>query len=157
MAVFKAVQALEMAMQIEENGEAFYEAAADKSDDTEVAALFRDLAARERAHYEVFDRMAQGVEPAPKPTREEEVGDFASFVEAALDRAVFAGPDKALRLAEKAADRDTALRAAMGLEKDTLLFYYDLREMVSDTDRDAISDIIGEEKQHLRRLANLVQ
>jgi rubrerythrin len=70
---------------------------------------------------------------------------------------VFVGPDKALRMAEEARDRKAVLRAAMGLEKDTMLFYYDLREMVADVDRATVSDIINEEKQHLRRLAKMAQ
>ena len=156
MAVFEASQALEMALQIEENGEAFYKAAADRSDDFELAALFEELAARERRHYEVFESMAGVAEPPPEPSGEE-IGDYASFLQVALDHAVFEGPDKALRMAEEARDRDAALRAAMGFEKDTMLFYYDLREMVDDADRATITDIIDEEKQHLRRLATMVQ
>lgn len=156
MAVFEASQALEMALQIEENGEAFYEAAADRSEDSEVAELFEELATRERRHYEVFEDMAEAVGPPPEPSREE-IGDYTSFLQVALSHAVFEGPDKALRMAEEARDRDAALRAAMGFEKDTMLFYYDLREMVDDADRATITDIINEEKQHLRRLAKMLQ
>ena len=69
----------------------------------------------------------------------------------------FTGPGKGLTLAKQAKDRETALRAAMGFEKDTLLFYYDLREMmVSEAERGTISDIILEEKAHLRRLAKML-
>lgn len=156
MAVFEASQALQMALQIEENGEAFYEAAAERSGDPELADLFQELAARERRHYEVFERMAESVGPPPESSSEE-VGDYASFLQVALDHAVFDGPDKALRMAEGARGRDAALRAAMGFEKDTMLFYHDLREMVDDADRVTITDIINEEKKHLRRLAKMAQ
>jgi len=44
----------------------------------------------------------------------------------------------------------------MGFEKDTLLFFYDLREMVSEAERGTISNIITEEKAHLRRLARML-
>jgi len=37
-----------------------------------------------------------------------------------------------------------------------LLFFYDLRDMVSGADREAISGIIREEKKHLRRLAKML-
>ena len=36
-----------------------------------------------------------------------------------------------------------------------MLFFYDLREMVSEAERGAISDVILEEKAHLRRLAKM--
>ena len=64
--------------------------------------------------------------------------------------------DKALALAKQANDRETALRAALGFEKDTLLFFYDLREMVSKADRESISNVIREEKKHVRRLAGML-
>jgi rubrerythrin len=75
------------------------------------------------------------------------------YLHVALDQALFSGPDKALANARKAGDRETAVRIALGFEKDTLLFFYDLREMVSDQDRDTITRIINEEKSHVRRLA----
>ena len=156
MAVFDASQALEMALKIEENGEAFYRAAAERADDADIAELFKDLAGRERAHYQTFEEMAEGVGPSTKPGGEG-VGDYASFLEVALDHALFAGPDKAVRMAEEAQARPAALRAARGFEKDTMLFYYELRELVGDADREIVADIIREEKQHLRRLAKMVQ
>jgi rubrerythrin len=156
MAIFAAAQALDMAMKIEEHGAAFYRAAGEKSDDAQVQELFADLADREVTHREIFERMAEGLDPVSEPSGEE-VGDYASFLQVALDHAVFAGPDKALRMAEQANDRAAALRAAMGFEKDTMLFYYDLQEMVDEKDWEIISDVIREEKKHLRRLAALAQ
>jgi hydrogenase maturation protease len=48
------------------------------------------------------------------------------------------------------------LRLAIGFEKDTLLFFYDLRDMASVAEQTTINSIIVEEKQHLRRLAKLL-
>ncbi|MFQ6099803.1 MAG: ferritin family protein [Anaerolineae bacterium] len=155
MAVFTAAEAIEMAMEIEKNGEVFYNGVAAKSADSEVRALFEDLATQEQGHYRVFQKMLKGVKPAPElPAAEYE--EYKAYVQTALDSALFAGPDKALALAEQAQDRETALRVALGFEKDTLLFFYDLREMVSEVDREAISGIIREEKTHLRRLAKML-
>ena len=38
----------------------------------------------------------------------------------------------------------------------TLLFFYDLREMVSEKDRAGIVGVIQEEKRHVRRLAKML-
>jgi rubrerythrin len=155
MAVFGAAEALEMAVRIEENGAAFYSAAADKTEDSDLRDLFVELADREVEHRRVFESMAERAEPA-SGSRSSEVGDYTSFLEVALDHAVFSGQDKALRMAEEAETRTEALQAAMGFEKDTMLFYYDLREMVAEKDRVIISGVIQEEKRHLRRLADIV-
>ena len=155
MAIFTAAEALAMAMEIEKNGEVFYNAVAEKSADPEIRALFEDLAAQERGHYRVFEKMLGEAKPAPElPAAEYD--QYQAYVQVALDNALFAGPDKALALAKQAEDRETALRAAMGFEKDTMLFFYDLREMMSAADREVISGVIREEKKHLRRLAGLL-
>jgi rubrerythrin len=157
MAFLTAAEALKWAMEIEKNGEVFYNEVAAKSADPEVEALFEDLAIQERGHYRVFQQMLGRVRPDPDLSS---VGvqydEYQTYLQVALDQALFAGPDKGLTLARQAQDRDTALRAAMGFEKDTLLFFYDLREMVSEAERRAISDIILEEKSHLRRLAKML-
>ena len=155
MAILTAAEALKWALEIEKNGETFYKAVAGKSADPEVKALFEDLAAQERGHYRVFQKMLEEVKPDPDLSRLD-YDEYQTYLQVALADALFAGPDKGLALAMEAQDRETALRAAMGFEKDTLLFFYDLREMVSKAEREAISDIILEEKAHLRRLAGML-
>jgi rubrerythrin len=144
-----------MALEIEKNGEEFYNAAAAKSDDAQITALFEDLAAQEQIHYKIFQKMLGGVGSAPELPAEE-YDQYQAYMQAALDNALFTGEDKALALAEKATNRETALRAALGFEKDTMLFFYDLREMVGEADKEAVSRVIGEERKHVRRLAALL-
>ncbi len=152
MAVFTAAQGLEMAMQIEENGEAFYTTFAAESSDAEVKELFEFLAGQERNHYKVFEKLLGRIEPGPQMLAPEE-DEYSMYLQVALDQALFSGPDKALATARDAKDRETAIRTALGFEKDTLLFFYDLREMVSDNDRETLTRIVNEEKAHVRRLA----
>lgn len=155
MALFTAAEALEMAMEIEKNGEAFYKAVAAQSTDLPLKELFEDLAVQEQGHYKVFQSMLGNVSasaPMPAP----EYDEYQLYLQAALDNALFAGEDKALALARKAQDRETALRAAIGFEKDTLIFFYDLRDMVGEPDRETVSNVIREEKKHLRRLAGML-
>jgi rubrerythrin len=152
MALFTAAEALQMAMEIETNGEAFYQAVAAQTANPDVKALFEDLAVQERGHYRVFERMLEEVKPAPEfPAADYD--EYKTYLQTTLDNALFAGPDKALTMADEAQDWEAAIRVAIGFEKDTLLFFYDVREMVSEADREAISGVIREEKRHLRQLA----
>lgn len=153
---YSAAEALELAMEIETNGEAFYNAILEEDTESETAELFRDLAAQERNHYAVFRQMLERVSSGPD-IPDPEYDQYMMYMRVALDRALFSGEDKALLLAKEANDVDSALRAALGFEKDTLLFFYDLREMVSERDRDSITRIIREEKTHVRRLAGMLQ
>jgi len=154
MAVFTATEALEMAMEIEKNGEAFYHAVAARHEG-ELKDLFEDLAVQERGHYQLFNSMLSEITAAP-PISGVDSDEYRAYLQAALDNALFSGPDKALTAIGASPDRETALRTAIGFEKDTLLFFYDLREMVSEKDRDAVSNVIREEKRHVRRLAKLL-
>ena len=144
-----------MAMEIEKNGEVFYRAAAEKSGDAEIKELFDDLAAQEQMHFLVFKEMLGGVGSAPALAGDE-YDQYQAYLQVALDNALFAGPDKALAMARQAATQEEALVAAVNFEKDTLLFFYDLREMMSEADQKAVSGIINEEKTHLRRLARML-
>jgi len=155
MAFLTAAEALKWALEIEKNGETFYNELAVKSADSEVKALFKDLAVQERGHYQAFQKMLEEVKPDPDLTKVD-YDEYQTYLRVALADALFAGPDKGLTLAKQAQDREMALRAAIGFEKDTLLFFYDLREMVSQAERGTISDIILEEKAHLRRLAKMM-
>jgi rubrerythrin len=156
MAFLTAAEALKWALEIEKNGEAFYEAVAAKNADPEVKALFEYLAAQERGHYNGFQKMLKEVRPKPDLS---DIGfefeEYQAYLQVALANAMFSGPDKGLTLAKQAQDRETALRAAITFEKDSLLFFYDLRDMVSEADRKTVSAIIHEEKTHLRRLAEM--
>jgi len=155
MAVFTAAEALDMALKIERNGEAFYEAAARKVDDEEVRAVLEDLAVQERRHYQAFQKLADRVgEPPTLSAPEWE--EYGEYIHAALESALFAGPDKALAAADRVRTAEEALRMALGFEKDTLIFFYDLREMMPEEDRGIVGEIIREEKAHVRRLARLL-
>ncbi len=157
MTMLTAASVLKWAMEIEKNGEAFYSAVAAQSTDPEVKSVFEDMAAQEQGHYKVFKKMLDQVKPHPDLS---DIGykfeEYQSYLQAALSNALFAGPEKGAMLARKAQDRETALQAAIGFEKDTLLFFYDLREMVSEAHRQTVSAVILEEKKHLRRLAKML-
>ena len=157
MALFTAAEALEIAMEIEKNGEVFYSAVAAGMTDPTLKEIFQELAAQEQRHYQVFQKMAGTVGGAASPAAPDaERDEYRTYLQATLDNALFAGPDKALALAGQARDRQAALRVAIGFEKDTLLFFYDLRDMVSEAEQKAINGIIQEEKLHLHRLAKLL-
>lgn len=155
MAVFTAAEAINIALRIEETGEAFYRGVAGKVQDPALRATFEDLAVQEQRHYNTFMKLSGYVMDAPSHSPQE-WEEYVQYLQAAVDNALFAGPDKALAMAESVTDVQEALRMALGFEKDTLLFYYDLRELMRESDRPIIGEIIREEKAHVRRIAGLI-
>lgn len=155
MAFLQANDIIELAMQVEQSGEAFYRAVAQKVPSPAVRALFEDLAQQEVIHYQVFGKLAQDARDAPLMT-DEEWAMYADYMNATVQSAFFQGPDKALALAETVADEKEAVRMAMGFEKETLLFFFDLRDKVSEAKRSFVQKIVDEEKKHIRRLAEML-
>lgn len=156
MVLLQATDMFEMAMQVEKSGEAFYHAAADKVDSTGVKDLFEDLALQEVKHYEFFRSLFQSIRGRPLLSVEQ-WDEYQGYLGATVSSAFFEGPDRALAVAESVKDHQEAVRMAIEFEKETLLFFYDLRDIVPDSGKRAIHDIVEEEKSHIRRLARMLQ
>jgi len=152
MAAFTAHDALELAMTIEKNGKTFYTAAAAKISNPGARRLFEELAAQEEQHFAAYQSMSSKTGGSiDEPI--EEYDEYQVYLQGAMDSALMSEPDKALAIVEQASEPQTIVQAAIGFEKDTLLFFYDLRDMVkSEADRKIVEAIIQEEKAHLRRL-----
>lgn len=155
MAFLSASDIVDLAKQLEQNGETFYRAVAKKAKSPETRSLFEDLADQEVKHYQVFSALAQTVGENPLMT-DEEWGQYVEYLNATVQSAFFEGTAKALAAAEEVTDEKEAIRMAMGFEKETLLFFYDLRDRVPAADRTFIDKVVAEEKSHIRRLAEML-
>jgi len=153
MALFQAADIVELAMQVEQSGEAFYRAVAAKLEGQEARELFEYLAGQEVIHYQIFQRLSQSVHEAPFMTGEE-WNLYMDYLNGTVQSAFFEGADKALALAETVTDARHAIHMAVGFEKETLLFFYDLRERIPTQDRPLVEKIVDEEKRHIRRLVS---
>ena len=152
MAFLRAADAIDMAMGIEQSGETFYRAVAQKTESASIRALFTDLADQEVKHYQVFSRLSRAVQDHPWMT-DDQWDEYQAYLEATVSSALFEGPDKALSAAEHVEDESQAIGMAMAFEKETMLFFYGLQEVVPEADHDLVERIIAEERRHLRRLA----
>jgi len=155
MAIFRATEVVEMAMQLEKRGELFYSVVADKAASPEVQALFEELAEEEKYHYAAFEKMTRTTWEQ-SPTFEGDWDEYMMYLHATLHSTFFEGSDKALSMAEQVTDEKEALQMAIGFEKETMLFYFDLRDKVSDADKPVIERIIAEERTHVQRLSGML-
>ncbi len=156
MAIFQASDVIEMALEIEKSGEAFYRAVATKAQSPQVQALFEELADMEVDHFETFKQLSK-TQWSGLELPEEQWDQYLTYLQATVQSAFFEGQDKALALADQVNDEKQALRMAMGFEKETLLFFHDLRDMVTEGNKEVVKQIIDEEKSHLRLLADMLQ
>jgi rubrerythrin len=155
MAFLQAADAVEMAMGIETSGEAFYRAVAKKAQTLEVRVLFEDLADQEVRHRAAFKRLSKELGDTLL-MEQEEWEQYQEYLQTTVQSALFEGPERALAAAETVTDEKEALRMAMGFEKETILFFYNVRDVATGGKQEIIDRIIAEEKSHVRRLAGML-
>jgi len=152
--VFSGDEIVKLAVKTEETGYEFYKAAFDKTSNDGLKKLFKYLADAELKHKAVYEGLKDIIgEPAQGvPTDWDELD---LYVKAMVDSSFFLGGDKNINMAAKAADDKSAVDFAIGFEKDTLLFFYQILDVVKPANKPVIEKIIAEEKDHIRKLAEI--
>jgi len=155
---FNADEIFEMAEQIERNGEEFYRKIAESISDTQVSQFFLDLAAMETKHEKVFASMRADLSDQDrKLTVFDPEGEAALYLRALADLQVFGREEKKdFILSGDLPEQDRILknfRAALGLEKESIVFYLGMKELVPENlGKNKIDKIIKEEMGHIRLL-----
>lgn len=151
---FSKNEAIEIAIQIEREGKDFFEAVARASKDDEVKTVFEWLASEEERHMMVFESMrgdAEKLELAG-PYDWEEAG---RYLRAVAEERVFPGLAEAEKVARGMTDLQRVFRFAIQIERDNILYFHELRDLIAEKDRGIVTKLIDEEKSHIRRLVEL--
>ena len=146
---FNADEILEIAQQIERNGARFYRRAAEAPLTPKLRRVLLDLAAMEEQHEQTFARMQADLSGKDWATTAlDRDGEAALYLRAVAGGRVF-GPDPSERLTGKEDIKDV-FQTAIGLEKDSIVFYLAIKQMVpEDLGRSKVEDIIREEMGHI--------
>jgi rubrerythrin len=148
--VFSASELINIAIGIERRGITFYDIMA-RSTDNEIARdVFQSLADMEREHIQIFQGMldeADKYQPSEALTEE-----YAGYLQALIDSAVFTDDAITSEMATQADSDVQALELGINAEKDSILFYYQMRDIMPASALPMINRIIAEEKSHLRQL-----
>lgn len=149
---FTAAEIYDVAIEIEKNGIAFYTRAAESSKNSEVKSLYNLLAGEEKKHLQFFQKSKESLETSlPPDTLDDE---YALYLKALVDSIVFT-PEKIAEVANtsKISHDSQALDFALGIERDSILFYLEMKPLMSRTGKGDLDKIIKEERSHLERLS----
>ena len=150
MITFSVREVVEQAVQTEKLGKEFYTQMAEKfRGKAELKKLFELLAAHETRHGESF----LSLESQLKDEEPEGWGEVTLYLRALVDSEFFLGKDKCLPSLEHVKTAAEAIDFALCFERETLLYYYTLREALKE--KELIDTIIREEKSHIVWLNNL--
>jgi rubrerythrin len=158
--VFNADEIFALAERIEENGEAFYRAAAKKVEGDFSGLLF-ELADWESRHRELFSSWREDLSESDREaTAFDPLDESSLYLNAMADGFVFDPEEDPLAELGPEPGMDAILRAALQREKDAIAFFSGVREMVPERlGQDKIVNIIKEEMRHVtilnKQLASL--
>ena len=146
---FTANDIFEMAVKIEQNGALFYRNAANQVEQDEEKSFLLELAAMEDSHEATFANMQKTLTAETMVSTIFDPDDEnALYLRALADTRVFfekPQPDNSFK---------SILSAAVQAEKDSIVFYLGIKELIPvKLGQSKIDDIIKEEMSHIRLLA----
>lgn len=137
-------EVIEQAVQTEKLGYQFYTTMAERfKEDSGLKKLFDTLGAKELVHEKRFSELKE-ITGAPEPEGWEEA---SQYLRAIVESEFFLGRNKALPALSHVNTVEQAVNFAMGFEKETLLYFHAIREVLKE--KDMVDEIINEEKSHL--------
>jgi rubrerythrin len=153
--LFSGSELLDVALGIEKSGASFYGSMATLARNEMTRGVYAYLADEEQKHIRIFQGMlASSADYRPLETYTEE---YDLYLKALVDSAVFTDDQVARELAQGAGSDAEALQIALAAEKDSILFYSNLRDLFRRSNREMVDKIIQEERSHLRQLVDLKQ
>jgi len=141
---FSIREAIAQAVQTEKLGYEFYTTLAEKlKKDEGLNKLFTTLAGKELKHERTFKELLEII-------KDEEPADWEEaeqYLRAIVESEFFLGKNKSLPSLTKVKTVEDAVNFALGFEKETLLYFYVIKDAVKE--KEVVEEIINEERSHI--------
>ncbi len=151
--VFSAAEVVELSIRIEENGRDFYNGIINLSKSQTAKEVFELLSSEEEKHIKRFEEILSKVkkyEPA-----EAYPNEYFSYLKSLSGEHVFTKEKKGTEVAGRIKTEKEAIELGIGFEKDSILFYQEMKKFVLTSEQNIIEKLLEEEKEHLRKLFEL--
>lgn len=153
--LFKSSEIVKFAVQIEKNGRDFYDQASKNVKAEKAKKIFEYLSHEEQLHIGIFEGILSQMdvnEPA-----ESYPGEYADYMLALVEENVFTKDKRGSEIARKIRNDKQALDLAIGFEKDSILFYYEMKRYVWEGFHKDVDKIIAQEQDHLKKLSDILK
>ncbi len=151
---FNVDEILEMAEEIERNGAKFYRQAAEIASDEKVRQRLNSMANMEDGHLDTFQRIREQLtEQEKQPTTFDPENQAALYLQAMADAHGCEGKISPTQELTGQETVDELIEIALNAEKESVVFYSGLKELVPvNAGRDLVDEIISEELSHITTL-----
>lgn len=151
--IFSGGEILDVALQIERNGHRFYAELRERAENDKVKELASYLAEQELQHIRDFEALKDRIGDF-QPPWESYPGEYEAYMRALAEGQIFNDP-VGKKLLEGATTEDEALFAAMGFEKDSIVFYSEMARLVPERERNVVEELARQEREHLMKLSRM--
>ena len=153
---FNFDEVFEMAEQIERNGARFYHSAAETFSDSTSHDKLLELAAMEERHEKTFAAIRAELTGGVRiESTFDPENQAALYLQAIADGKVFDISKDPSDILSEGKTLKEILHIAIGLEKDSIVFYMGIKDMIPEKQgKEKIDIIIEEEKGHIVELSN---
>jgi rubrerythrin len=141
---------LSIALKIEASGYEFYSNLSRQHSDS-LQKFFSDLAEQERQHQEIFRKLIEDDKKKNASLSNWIEEETAGYLKSLADVSIFPNIEK---MKTNMTSQD-ALNFAVGVEKDSIIFYSELIPYIEEEEKQIIKEIIAEEKRHLMDLLSI--
>ncbi|MGD9733914.1 MAG: ferritin family protein [Desulfamplus sp.] len=151
---FNADEIFAVAVKIEENGAAFYRRAASLQKDEENQKFLQQLAKMEDNHKVSFEKMRKELSEMEKGgTVFDPEDELNLYLAAMADAHGGEGDPKVIASLTENQPMKDILNIAISLEKESIIFYLGLKDLLPPKyGQDKVDDIIREERKHIAQL-----
>lgn len=143
-----AADAIAAAIEIERRGYNFYRKVEELAEQPKDKEFFGFMASEEHRHEEIFIGMLKRVGGIRLPEGSSEL-EYLDYLKVMLDHHSLFVPDLEEQILER------PLHTAMQFEKDTLLYFIELEQMVPDSEKHFVRDCANEERKHITMLGKI--
>ena len=152
MNVFNAKEIIDMGIEKEKKRRDFYALVAEKLDGKESKDLFTKLSDWEKEHIEKFQEIGKTVKQTE--ATDSYPGELGDYIKSLVDDRLYneVSPTEFANNVKKASD---AIQYGIGFEKDAILFFREVLSFMETAHKEAIEELIEEEKKHIVYLAVL--
>lgn len=151
--MFTAEEVFDLAVQIEENGEAYYRDAVEVVADPSIRRLLTWLADEEARHRRCFLDLKSAARSGAENDWAERIS--GAFLQSSINDHAFSLDEVDFSRIENVAE---LLRVAVGFEEDSIMFYEILQSFVTDSPAGKhVSEILKEEKRHIEMIEEKIE
>ncbi|MBN2029187.1 ferritin family protein [bacterium] len=152
-AKYAGSEILQMAVEIEKHGKAFYDSVVRVMKNPQAREIFQFLSDEEERHEVIFRKMLQEVHQKNESGYDDETVTF--YFRSLIEKKVFPTSEEAESMEKDLGDPLVAIHIALSLEKESILFYHELLPVTNEKDHPVIDKIIDEERDHIQRILKL--